>query len=396
MCRFYRDRLGAVLRGDGAIDLDRWTDIPVFGRAAAQQAGAELFAVRLPDNNETWTEGQTSGSTGIPLRHRRSNLADLASRCLTQRDHDWYKLDMTATLADIHESWDGSANFPEGRGGGRWNIRDEGDFCYLDVRTSVAQQLDWLQRVRPRYLMTYPSLLRGLAEHVIESGRIGMSFDLVMTIGETLPPDVRTKTQRAFGADIMDRYGAQEIGHVATQCSFCGQYHASAESVLVEVLRDDGTPAQPAEIGRVVLTSFYNYAMPFIRYEIGDFAEVGWIGLCPRTLPALRRILGRERNMFVLPDGAHVWPDTRTSDMQRFVAFKQVQVVQTTPENIEVRYVPADGAAAPDAAGLQKYFRAVLHPALTVTPVAVDRIDRLRSAKFEDYVSLVAKTSGPP
>lgn len=390
---FYRDRLGAVLRKDGTFDFGRWPEIPVFGRLEAQKAGPDLHADTVPEINGRHVEGQTSGSTGIPLRHRRSNLCDLASNCLTQRDYDWYGTTMDETLANIHDSFDGRADYPEGRTRGTWNLRGAGKVIILDVRTSVEQQIDWLQRKKPRYYLTYPSLLRAQAEYLLESRR-ALTFELLFTTGEVLSPEVRQKAQRAFGARIYDRYGATEIGHLATECPTCGQYHVSAETTLVEILRDDGTPAAPGETGRVVLTSFYNYAMPFIRYAIGDFAEVGMPGACYLTLPALRRIIGRERHIFTLPDGSRVWPNTLTIDMQAHLGFRQIQVVQTTRTDIEVRYVPDDTGREPDDNGLQSYFRSVLHPGLSVRSRAVERIERLPSHKFEDYVSLV-QNDGP-
>ena len=65
----------------------------------------------------------------------------------------------------------------------------------------------------------------------------------------------------------------------------------------MEILDEDGAPTKPGSVGRVVVTSLYNYAMPFIRYELGDFVEVGWPGMCVRQLPALRRVLGRTQSV---------------------------------------------------------------------------------------------------
>jgi phenylacetate-CoA ligase len=302
---------------------------------------------------------------------------------------------MDETLADIHESFNGAADYPDGRRGGTWNLRGDGKMIVLDVRTTVEQQIDWLRRNKPRYYMTYPSLLQAQAEHLLTTRQV-LSCELLFTVGEVVSPELRANAQRAFGARIYDRYGAQEIGHLATECPACGQYHVSAEATLVEVLRDDGTPSAPGEVGRVVLTSLYNYAMPFIRYEIGDFAEVGAPGACFCTLPTLRRIVGRARNVFTLPDGSRVWPDTRTVDMQAYLGFSQLQVVQTAPAEIEVRYVP-DGSGRPaDENGLQRYFRSILHPGLTLRTRAVERIERLPSHKFEDYVSLVNRDGPQP
>jgi phenylacetate-CoA ligase len=148
-------------------------------------------------------------------------------------------------------------------------------------------------------------------------------------------------------------------------------------------------PATPGEIGRVVATPLYNFAMPLIRYEIGDLAEVGESDGCEWRLPTLNRVLGRTRNLFTLPDGSRVWPDTRAREMLRYVGFVQLQVVQTAVDEIEVRYVADGSERAPDDIGLQDYFRSVLHPSLRVRTKAVDQIPRSPSGKFEDYLSLV-------
>jgi phenylacetate-CoA ligase len=106
-----------------------------------------------------------------------------------------------------------------------------------------------------------------------------------------------------------------------------------------------------AEIGRVVVTSLYNYAMPLIRYEIGDLAEAGSDrARCRRGLPSLRRILGRYRNLFRFRDGTTVWP--QQMGLGKFIAHKQFQVVQTNHDHIEIRYVPAPTDQPIDLPGL--------------------------------------------
>jgi phenylacetate-CoA ligase len=298
---FYRDRLGAVLAGDGTLDLSRWAEIPTLDRTSAQAAGAALFAESLPFGNDRWVQDHTPGVTTSPLHHRRSNLTDLATRCQGQRDYDWYRMDCSQTLANIREFRDGSAPYPYGSMSAPWSMRGDGETIVLDGGAGAERQIDWLQRTKSRYLSIYPYLLGPLCEHVLASGRIGIWIDLVLTVGEPLTADVRSKAQRAFGARVFDRYGVQELGHVAAECPDCGQYHISAESMLVEVLRVDGTPAPAGETGKLVVTSLYNFAMPLIRYEPGDSAEVGVAGACLRTLPALRRILGHARRASASP-----------------------------------------------------------------------------------------------
>ena len=191
-----------------------------------------------------------------------------------------------------------------------------------------------------------------------------------------------------LGSEIADTYGAQEVGHIAAQCSDCGEYHISAERCLVEILRDDGSPAAPGEVGRVIVTPFYSYPMPLIRYELGDLAEAGTATpSCGRGLPTVRRILGRYRNLFRFRDGTAVWPTP--APFRTSIAIKQFQVVQTDFDHIEVLYVPESTDLPIDLAALTQRVRNVLKQPVDVTVRAVDEIPRSRSGKYEDFISHV-------
>src|SRR5262244_3296802 len=108
-----------------------------------------------------------------------------------------------------------------------------------------------------------------------------------------------------------------------------------------EVMESEEPGDNHTEIGRVVVTPLYNYAMPLIRNEVGDMAETGTASpACGRGLPTLRRIVGRYRNMFRYRDGSASWPATAKLKLADFIALRQFQVVQTDLDTIEIRYVP--------------------------------------------------------
>jgi phenylacetate-coenzyme A ligase PaaK-like adenylate-forming protein len=134
--------------------------------------------------------------------------------------------------------------------------------------------------------------------------------------------------------------------------------------------------------------------MPFIRYEIGDFAIAGPRRIkCAVKLPALTQIMGRYRNAFTLRDGRVISPRVAVDELRKHISFAQYQIVQTAYDVIEVRYVPLDPShpAPADAGGLQMCVRASIDASFNVRAVAVDAIPRSASGKFEDYLSLVSR-----
>ena len=195
----------------------------------------------------------------------------------------------------------------------------------------------------------------------------------------------------AWAPRLVAIYSCEEIGFIATQCPATPCYHVVAETTLVEILRDDGTQAAPGETGQVVLTGFYNYAMPFIRYAIGDVATAGPdFCTCGRSLPVIAHVDGRTRHAFVFRDGTRIWPRLwNLRELSDFVLFREFQMVQLDHERIEFRYVPDGTGHAPDHAGLDAYLRKKLHPSTKMTLVAMEKIPRGPGGKYDPFVSMV-------
>jgi len=89
----------------------------------------------------------------------------------------------------------------------------------------------------------------------------------------------------------------------------------------------------------VVLTTLLNFASPLIRYALGDYVAVGHSCAWGRGLPVIRRVLGRERNLIILPDGRRHWPSFPEHDWMPIAPIRQLQLVQKTPQSIEARIV---------------------------------------------------------
>lgn len=114
----------------------------------------------------------------------------------------------------------------------------------------------------------------------------------------------------------------------------------------------DGLPCAPEQIGEVALTTLHNFAMPLIRYRLGDYAELGEACSCGRGLPVLRRIHGRRRNMLRLPDGRQLWPSIPASLWLDVVPLEQFQLVQRNAAELQINYVMSRQLTADEQARL--------------------------------------------
>jgi phenylacetate-CoA ligase len=259
----------------------------------------------------------------------------------------------------------------------------------LSSEADIDVQIAWLAARKPAYLIAYSHVLKELAGVCMREG-LPIRFDLLLALGTVVDQEVRERCRVAFGVPIADSYGAAEIGQLAAECPDCGEYHVSAEAVHLEIVRDDGAIARPGEIGRVIVTGLYNFAMPLIRYEVGDLAEAGSErSACGRTLPSMRRILGRYRNAFRFRGGRIMFPHTYDLKLWDFLAYRSAQVVQLDADRVEIRWVGDQDPGTIDLDAVTERVRSVLREPVNVTITKVDAIPRSQSGKFEDFVSLV-------
>jgi phenylacetate-CoA ligase len=214
----------------------------------------------------------------------------------------------------------------------------------------------------------------------------------VLTISEILAPGLRELCSQLWGVPIVDAYSTREAGYLALQCSDAEHYHLQSETVLVEILDPSGKACAPGEIGRVVVTPLHNLAMPLLRYEIGDYAEVGEACPCGRGLPTIRRILGRRQNMLQLPDGSERWPLLSSSDIGKLLAMapiSQYQFAQTHRDRIEVRLQTQRPLTPDEARDVVGWAQAKLGAAFRIELSFPAELPRTASGKFEDFISLL-------
>ena len=385
---WYRKHWRDLYDPKAPLTYERFARLPRLSRRTLQDGFNELSSTNSPmAHGPTHTRG-TSGSTGAPVRFLATQLSGLYWNAMTLRDHLWHRRDLRAKLAVIRRETDHfkSANWGAATAG----VVNTGPSVGNSVRSDAATLLAWLQREQPGYLLTYPSLVVELARlSLVRKVRLPGLLE-VRTIAESLSDEVRALCHAAWGVPLVDVYSASEAGYMAVQCPTATHYHVQAEGVLLEILDDQGTPCAPGQIGRIVVTPLHNFAMPLVRYDIGDYAEVGETCACGRGLPVLRRILGRVRNTLVTVDGQRYWPVFGTQALMDSVPVQQYQFVQTTPQQIEARLVVATPLSVDQETQFRQRVMSQLPAGMDVQIVYRDHIGRSASGKFEEFISEVS------
>jgi phenylacetate-CoA ligase len=311
---------------------------------------------------------------------------------LTLREHLWHGRDLSAPMAAIRRIRGASAAYPAGLVQPNWgpavaSVHATGPIHALDIEASIAQQAEWLARINPSYLRSYPTNLLSLARYCARHSIVVPNLRQCIAFGELLHPHVREACREAWGVEIADTYSSQEIGYISLQAPGHEHQLVQADFVLVEVLDRQGRPCRPGQIGRVVVTALHNFAMPLLRYEVGDFAVPG--GPCPtgRGLPVLARIVGRERNMLIDRDGNEYWPAFGVSSLVAIAPIRQFQLAQVARDRVVARLVPERALSDDEQAQLRKHLSGRLPAGITVELQLLAEIGRSAGGKFEDFVN---------
>ncbi len=378
----------------GALTLERFRELPLLTRADLRDRAARLVSSAPPPGYHRVRETKSSGSTGVPITVQIDAASNTVRSVLSVRDHSWHRRDPAQKLAVIRA--EPSAPGPNGAYGAAWSHhKKSGPLAILDVSTPIGVQLDWLVRGEAGYLSTYGTNAAALLA-LAEKKQIRLPrLREIGTFAEVLPPGTREAARRVWGVPLVDGYSASEFGFVAFECREERCLHVQSEAVLLEILRDDGSPCEPGELGRVVMTALHAFYMPLIRYDIGDYAALGEPCSCGRGLPVLERVVGRVRNMLVLPSGDRFWPRFGSIALGDVAPLEQFRLVQRSLVRLELEFVAERDLTPEEQAGVERLVLDALRPLvepmhpLSLLLTRVEAIPRSAGGKFEDFVSEV-------
>jgi phenylacetate-CoA ligase len=302
----FRER-GLVARGK--LRAASLSEIPCLDRETLRSRFDDLRSEDL--GSRVWQPNSTGGSTGQPVRFLRDREDDLWKGALEFLFDEWSGFDFGMKRIRL---WGSERDLFVGREtprvrAYRWVRNELWLNCFRMTPEEMRGHVDKINAFRPAQILAYAEAIFELARF-IERHRLEVrSPACIMTSAGTTTAESRAVIERVFRAPVFNRYGSREFGGIACEDGDHAGLVVGLPTRIVEILRPDGTEAGPMEEGEVVVTSLTNYAMPLIRYRIGDLALWGDAPSSSRTAwPLLRQVTGRTTDAFVRPDGGIVSP----------------------------------------------------------------------------------------
>ena len=394
---FYRERLAPVIDANGKAVLSQWRQIPILTATDVALHYEKLRATGVPKEHGRIFRYQSSGTTSASLAYYRSELADIATACGQFRHFQAMKMDWGKDLALIRAFDPALQRFrrptPQSEArqeswAPKWIGESERGIIHrLSVFASLDEQVAWLSGLGEVYLNTFPSNAAALARHVKKAGGARPKLLAVLTAGEPMTDDVRHEVETGLGCPCFDIISNAELGIIACQCPAQQGYHLQNELVRVELLDDDGRPVKEGQWGRVVATPLYNFAMPLIRYDTGDWAEFKGSCSCGRHHSLIGSVYGRPSNL--LRSGPSDWmrPALARDEMEKYLPDCRWQLVQTAATQAELLYMRYPGNKPVATAEAQRYVTSLLTGGISVAVREVAALGPNAGGKFPAFIS---------
>ena len=335
------------------------------------------------DMTKCWLP-HTSGSTGIPLTVVYDEAAEDFEKATALRPNlscGQRLLDKWVVITSPHHIKDKK----------RW-FQEFGLFNPISISmfSDLKEQITKIEQIKPDVIDGYSTAIYLLARE-IKKVHADINPRIVFGTAEFLTEEMRDFINSVFNVEMLDQFGGVEMGRTAWECpEHCG-YHIDMEAVVMEFIKD-GEQIASGERGEIVYTNLYNYAMPLIRYRIGD------VGIpsdekcpCGRGLPLMKLVEGRKDSFIKTPNG-RIFPQmTFWSIMRMFSESDKIinfKVIQEKIDEIKIQIVPGRGFTQETINQLKRDINNVLGEDVHVEVELVDEIPK-EAGKVRSVVSKI-------
>jgi phenylacetate-CoA ligase len=364
-------------------------DFPVIDKNIIRE---NPMAFRSSDSRyKQYTEVVTSGSTGTPFsishdrRKRERNSADtiyfseLAGFRIGYKLYYfkiWNKINSKSRLRSFIENI-----VP-------YDVRSLNDSSIGLIHDLLAHDNG------PKGLLAYSSFYDVLAFYLksIDARPVSNNTKSIIAMSESLSAETRKAISYYYKANAVSRYSNVENGILAQQLpDGSDEFVINEAGFYVEVLSTDSDKPVPyGTSGRIVVTDYFNYCMPMIRYDTGDIGVLDYKVTASGRRLVFKSVDGRRMDMIYDTSGSHISSFIITNNMWKYKEVKQYQFIQQSSNEYLFRLNAAHTFSRENE--LKEEFRGYLGKDSVIRTEYVDEIPLLDSGKRKKVINSWLKT----
>jgi phenylacetate-CoA ligase len=376
----------------GKTSFFNWDELPVMTKKEFQKP---LFD-RLSEGYSPSTVyvNKTSGSSGDPFIFAKDKFCHALTWANNIRCFSWFGINFNTSL---------QARFYgiplDFIGNKKERIKDflshRYRFTIFDLSDDVLEQvLLKFQNKKFDYINGYTSSIvlfaKFLQKKNIVLTTVCPTLKFCVVTSEMLFDDDKILLGKQFGVPIVNEYGASELDLIAFQNPY-GEWQVNSETLFIEVLDENNTVLPNGKEGRIVITSLYNKAHPFIRYDVGDVGILDEKSTSKK--PILKKLIGRTNDIAVLPSGKKspglTFYYVTKSIIEDDGNVKEFVIKQTKIDTFEIEYVSELELSEVQIQQIEKAITSYLESGLTFSFNRKEKLERSKSGKLKQFVSLV-------
>jgi len=367
-----------------------WNGIPVMTKRDLQVP----LKTRLSNNftQKNVYINKTSGSSGDPFIFAKDKFCHAMTWAEIQDRFSWYNLDF---------NYSKQARFYgiplDKRGYYKERFKDflssRYRFSIFDLSDSALEKhLQKFSASKFDYINGYTSAIVQFAKYLkrkdVVLTAVCPTLKACVTTAEMLFDDDRLLLEDHFGIPVINEYGASELGLIAFQNS-TNEWQINSETLFVEVLDDTDKVVPHGEKGRIVITSLYNKAHPFIRYDIGDIGKLSKNSTLQK--PILKTLIGRTNDIVYLPSGKKAAGLTfyyiTKSIIEDDGKVKAFVIEQLTKSDFKIRYVSDEEISSEKTQVIKKEMAHYLEEGLNIQFEKQSQLQQSKSGKLKQFRS---------
>lgn len=375
----------------GNADVSNWNNLPILTKKNLQVPLQERLSKGFEKNIYI---NKTSGSSGDPFIFAKDKFSHALTWYSNIYRFGWFGIDFNSSF---QARFYGIPLDKVGYYKERFKdfLAKRYRFPIFDLSDVVLEEiLKQFQQKKFDYINGYTSSVVLFAKF-LQSKNIVLkdvcpTLKVCMVTSEMLFDDDKILLEKYLGIPIVNEYGASELDLLAFQ-NPKGEWQVNSETLFIEILDENNQPVVNGTSGKIVVTSLYNKAHPFIRYEIGDIGILDEKSTLKK--PLLKQLIGRTNDVAILPSGKKspglTFYYVTKSIIEDDGNVKEFVIKQTKLDSFEIDYVSEYTLSTAQIDEIQKAIDLYLEPNLKFTYTRKEFLTRSNRGKLKQFTSLL-------